>query len=72
MYIKYQNVCPFVGIGSPSPFPASECVSPLDPKVERSNTPGEDVGVPNSDDWKESLALCTLRVYHYQNFEFVT
>jgi hypothetical protein len=33
IYIEYQSVCPFVGIGSPPPpFPVSECVSPLDPK----------------------------------------
>jgi hypothetical protein len=29
---EYQNVCLIVGIGSPTPSPASECVSPLDPK----------------------------------------
>jgi hypothetical protein len=25
LYLEYQSVCPFVRIGSPSPFPASEC-----------------------------------------------
>jgi hypothetical protein len=57
---------------SPPPLPQASVSLPLDPKGERSNTPGDDVGVPNSDDWKESLALCILSVYHYQNFEFET
>ncbi len=32
VYIEYQSVCPFVGMGSPTPSPASQCVSPLGPK----------------------------------------
>ncbi len=32
VYIEYQSVCPFVGIGSPTPTPTSQCVSPLGPK----------------------------------------
>ncbi len=32
LYINYQSVSPFVGIGSLHPFPSSKCVSPLDPK----------------------------------------
>jgi hypothetical protein len=33
VYIEYQNVCPFVGIGSHPPLPhaASDCVSPIGP-----------------------------------------
>ncbi len=32
VYIEYQNVCPFAGIGSPQPLPPIECVSHhLDP-----------------------------------------
>ncbi len=27
LYIEYQSVCPFVGIRSPHPLPASKCVS---------------------------------------------
>jgi hypothetical protein len=29
VYLEYQVVCPIVGIGPPTPSPASECVSPL-------------------------------------------
>ena len=32
VYIEYQSVCPFIGIGSPTLSPASQCVSPLGPK----------------------------------------
>jgi hypothetical protein len=35
VYIEYQSVCPFIGIGSLTPSPASECVSPLGPKGGR-------------------------------------
>jgi hypothetical protein len=41
-------------LGPPPPPPTSECVSPA-------TLPwGERKGGPNSDDWKESLALCDL------------
>ncbi len=39
VYREYKSFCPFVRIGSPTPFPASECVSPLGPKGVRHNTP---------------------------------
>ncbi len=62
VYIEYQSVCPFVGIGSPTPSPASECVSPLGLKGGRSNTPlrVNGRGNPISDDCKVCLALCIL------------
>ncbi len=46
-------------LGPPTPSQASECVSLLRPKgrEEQHSHAGEGVGGPNSDDWKESLAL---------------
>ncbi len=57
--MEYQSVCPLVGIGSPHPLPASECVSPLGPKggEDQHSLAVRGWGVP-SYDWKESLALC--------------
>ncbi len=59
IYIKYQSVYSFIWIG-PLPFPASECASPLNPKVGQHSLEGEGVGGPSSDDWKESLQICIL------------
>jgi hypothetical protein len=28
VYIEYQSFCPLLGIGSPTPYPASECGPP--------------------------------------------
>ncbi len=49
-------------LGPPqTPPPASECVSTLGPKRGKQHSPaGEGVGIPNSDDWTESLAFCIL------------
>jgi hypothetical protein len=51
-------------MGPPTPPLASECVPPLCiQKVgggEQHSLAGEGVGGPNSDDWIESLTLCTL------------
>ncbi len=60
-----QSVCPFVGLGTPPPRPRASLSPPLGPKGGRSNTPFRvrGVGGPNSDDWKESLALCVGYVY---------
>jgi hypothetical protein len=60
--VEYRSVCSFVGIGSPKPSPPQASVSPPGSKGGRSNTPlrVRGVGGPNSDDWKESLALCIL------------
>jgi hypothetical protein len=45
----------------PNPSPPSECVSnPLGPRWEQHALEGEGVEGPNSDDWIESFALCTL------------
>jgi hypothetical protein len=52
---EYQSVCPFGGIGSPHPRPASECG-----RATLACRWG--AGGPSSDDWKESLALCILCV----------
>ncbi len=44
-------------------IPAGECVFPLGPKKRREeqhSLAGEEVGGPNSEDRKESLALCIL------------
>ncbi len=63
VYIEYQSVCPFVGIGPPHTHSLAQAsVSPpLDPKGRKQHfLAGEVVGGHNSDDWKESLALCIL------------
>jgi hypothetical protein len=52
LYLEYHSVCPFVELAPPAPSPASECVPPL--------LAGEGAGGANSDDWRESLALCIL------------
>jgi hypothetical protein len=55
---------------SPPSSPASECISPLGLKGgEQHSLVGEGVGEPNSNDWTEILALCTLcglrRIYNF-------
>ncbi len=53
--------CPFVGLGPSTPFPASECVSPLGPKGEgEQHSLACEGGGTNSDDCSESLTLCIL------------
>jgi hypothetical protein len=62
-YLEYQNVCPFVRIGSPpSPSPPSECVTPWNQRGGggQHSLAGKRAGVANSDDWRESLAICTF------------
>ncbi len=59
LYIEYQSVYTFVGIGSPHPLPPSECVSPLGPK-KGGATLACGWGGPYSDDRTESMALCKL------------
>jgi hypothetical protein len=49
--VKYQSVCPFVRIGSPTPSPARATVTYRG-------------GGLNSDDWTESLTLCIVLVYY--------
>ncbi len=63
VYILSTGVAvPSSVLGIPTPFPASECVSPLGPKGggEQHSLAIEEVGGPNADDWIESMALCIL------------
>ncbi len=60
LYLEYHSVCPFVRIGSAHPPPASECVPPFNLRGGQHSPAGEGMGGPNSDDWRESLALCLL------------
>jgi hypothetical protein len=59
VYLEYQSVCPFVGIGSPHPLPHKlVCLPPRTQRGEEQHSlAGEGVVRPNSDDWKERLAL---------------
>ncbi len=72
VYIQYQSVCPqsiqnarlsvqSSELGPLTPFPASECVSTLDP--QGGATQGEGVGGPNSDDYQKAwhYDVCILR-----------
>ncbi len=64
VYIEYQSVFPFVGIGGGGhPLRRKRlCNPPLDPKWGGQHLlAGEGVGGPHLDDWTESLALCILR-----------
>ncbi len=59
-YMNYQSVCPFVGIGCPTPPPppARECVLPLDPNGGESTLPGGwGGGGPNSDEGTDTLIV---------------
>ncbi len=48
-------------MGPPTPSPASVCFPLWTQRGEEQHSlAGEGVGGPNSDDWKESLALCLL------------
>ncbi len=67
VYIEYQSVCPFVGIGSSHPLPCKRlCLHPWTQGGEEQHSlAGEGVGGPycDDDDWKESVAtLLTLYV----------
>jgi hypothetical protein len=54
LYLEYHNVCPLVRIRSAHPFSHKRVQAPP-PRAA-----GEGVGGPNSDDWRESMALCLL------------
>jgi hypothetical protein len=72
VYIEYQSVCPFVGIGSPPPPPPQASVSPLlDPKGGWSNTRLRMRG-PNSGKYTESLALFIFCEASYINIHTCT
>ncbi len=63
VYIEYQSVCPFVGIGSHHPLPRKRlCLPPWTQRGERATLAcgWGGVGGPSSDEWTESLALCIL------------
>jgi hypothetical protein len=66
VYLEYHNVCSFERIGSPHPLPGKrECLvyvsPPLGPKGGGTHSlADEEVWGTNSDDWKESLALCII------------
>jgi hypothetical protein len=52
---------PSSDLGPPTPSPLVSVSPPLDQKGEEQySLAGEGVGGPNSDDWKESLALCIV------------
>jgi hypothetical protein len=51
---------PSSDLGSPSPSPGKECVTPLGPWGGQHLLADEGLEGPNSDDWTESLALCLL------------
>jgi hypothetical protein len=58
IYLEYHSVCSLVRIGTtPTPSPAGECAPHRNQKG--GDTLGE-VGGPNSDDWRKSLALYLL------------
>jgi hypothetical protein len=62
LYLEYQSVCPFVRIGPPPSSLACECTPPPGNKRgegKKSLAGGGAIGA-NSDDWRESLALCIL------------
>jgi hypothetical protein len=62
LYLEYQSVCPFVRIGSTRPL-SRKRVCPPSPRTKGRRQPslsGEGAGGANSDDWRESLALCIL------------
>jgi hypothetical protein len=62
VYLEYQSVCPIVEVGSPTPSPASECVSSLGPKGgEQHYLAGPGVGGPNSDDWIETCTVLKVK-----------
>ncbi len=57
-YTEYHSVCPLVRFGSVHHLSSKlVCTTPGTKGGQRSPA-GEGVGGPNSDDWRESLALC--------------
>jgi hypothetical protein len=68
VYIDYQSVRFFVGIGYATNSPASECVSPLYPNVEGQQhwLADEGVGGPSSDDWRKAWhsVYPVVRIFH--------
>ncbi len=58
-YLEYHTV-PSSELGPPIPSPASECLLPPPPQSKEGEHPRLRVrgwGIPNSDDWRKSLAI---------------
>jgi hypothetical protein len=55
---EYQSVCPLVGIGSPTPSPTSECVSPL-------GTKGGSITLPRGvREWGDPIRTIGKKAWH--------
>ncbi len=60
--LLYQSVCRFVRIGSHAPLPPVSVLPPWNQRGGQHSLGGEGAGGANSDDWRESPALCSLCV----------
>ncbi len=71
VYVEDQIVCPFVGIGSPTPSPRKWfCLPPWKQKGAGGNTRLRvRGGGPNSDDWAESLVIFILCANKHRLFQ---
>jgi hypothetical protein len=65
LYLQSTRVSvPSSELAPPAPSPASKCVPPFwNQRGEQHPLAGEGLGGANSDDWRESLALCGLHMY---------
>jgi hypothetical protein len=65
IYLEYNSECPLVGIGTPTPFPASECSPPPQTKGGGAHSPAvERAGESQFRRMeKRRLALCLLCVF---------
>jgi hypothetical protein len=68
--VQYRNVCPIVGIGSPIPSQASECVFPLGPKGGQHSLAGEGVRDPIRTTGRKPGILYTLLVFYELQYIF--
>jgi hypothetical protein len=60
--LECHCVCPLVRFGSAHLLSRKRVCPPPEPKGGQHSTEGEGVGGSNSEDWRESLALCLLCV----------
>jgi hypothetical protein len=78
LFLEYQSICPFVRIGSPRPLSRQRvCPPPQNQRVGggQHSLAGEGAGGADSDDWRESLALCILcdlQIVRYRAFRKYT
>jgi hypothetical protein len=74
VYLEYQNVSPFVGIGPPIPLPPWRvCLPPWTHwGKEQHSLAGEGVGGPSSGDWKESLYSVSVQYVPIRNIRFLS